>query len=771
MKREIEFDGCTWEWSWWNGQTVKGTAEKPASFDLETRLIRPAWQPAPDEDPKTIPADPLDVPEASLGMVYDGESLYLLHPSKFASFFAKNRHTHLCGHNVQFDVWSLLKHEGEVTQQIIWELGASGRLHDSLCLDMLLQLGTGNFRGAFGVRNADDTKIYPVGLGKLSEELKTGELDKHDEYRLRFGELLGLSQEEIENHAEAAGFIRYALPDAIVTYRVWPILRERALELMRRCGWREGNPKTFEIRPDSVKKWGPLGEAVQVRGSIALAELSRQPLRIDQERRAEMEAKARERYGRSLEILLKFEPDLVKRYVAKKRAGEVKMTKKSLNPQFDQKALVRVLEAEAERMGVEIPKSDGKLKGTSTSAKVWAKYEEGSEFIKAWRELENTGKLLEFLTGMNADRLYSYYSLLMRTGRTSAGSHKRGKKVLVPSLNVQQIPRPDKDDPLKNVRTLITADPGHMLYTVDIVYAELRTLAASCLARFGFSKLADTVKAHTLKGGLDPHEKAALTVLNMTEQEYRSKPKGEQKKIRQSIKAFSFGVPGGLGAEKLCLLAANNYDVHLTRKQAKESKEKFLEAYPEIGKQYHLADHMEDALAYQLNLPKCAIPKLRDFQRLRYSFWLKGDAELTEPELDGFWNLIESLAKRANRDDLVALARKRELVREIKNLFLYRGCTLTGLIRANANYSQAANLPMQSGCASAAKEVLYALMRKGYCVKIYLHDEFVIQVKENGATAAVHRLERLINQTLEDCIGMGIPMAVEGGLGRTWQKV
>lgn len=773
MAREIEFDGTVWKWKWWDGEKLTSSVERPASFDLETVLLRPAWQPKEGEDPKTIPPDPLHVPQATLGMCYDGESLYLLHPSKFAAFFAKNRYTHLSGHNVQFDVWSLLKHEGPVTQKIIWDLGATGRLHDSMCLDLLLQLGTGQYRGqGASVRTADDTKIYPVGLGTLSEELKTGKLDKHDAYRLRFGELLGLSQEEIENHAEASGFIRYALPDAIVTYRVFPILRERAIALMRKCGWKpDANQKTFEIHPQALAKWGPLGLAIQVRGSIALAELSRSHLLIDQERRTTMEQQARERYTRSLEVMLRHEPELVKRYKEKKRVGQVKVTKKSMIPQFDQKCLVRVLESEAARLCVEVPISDGKLKGVSTSAKAWAKYKDDSKFITAWMELENTGKLLEFLTGLNTDRIYSNYSLLMRTGRTSAGAHKRKGKLLIPSLNIQQIPRPDKDDPLKNVRTLMQADPGHMLYTVDIVYAELRTLAASCLARFGFSKLAETVKAHTTSGGLDPHEKAALTVLGMSETEYRSKPRKQQKEIRQKIKAFSFGVPGGLGASKLVLYAAANYDVHLTQKQAKESKDKFLEVYPEIGKKHHLADHMEDALAYQLDLPRRSIPKLQDFQRLRWSFWMKGDATLTDPELDQFWEYMGNLLVKAKRHDLLPYVEERQLGRCIKNLFLYRGCTLTGLIRANANYSQCSNLPMQSVCASAAKEVLYELMRQGYTVKLYLHDEFLIQVPERGAKDAVHRLDNLINKTLEGCVGMGIPMAVEGGLGRTWQKV
>jgi hypothetical protein len=205
-------------------------------------------------------------------MVFDGRSLFAIHPTRFRDFLQKNRYQHFVGHNLQFDFWSIHRYGDDLTKKLLWDLGATGRLHDSLCLDLLLQLGTGGFRGAAGARNADDTKIYPVGLGVLSEELGAGEIDKGDAYRLRFGELLGLSEAEINAHPEVKGFMGYALPDAIVTYRCYQKLRQKAITLMQRCGWSPAPKAKYEIRPDAVSRWGPLGELTQVRGHIALAE-------------------------------------------------------------------------------------------------------------------------------------------------------------------------------------------------------------------------------------------------------------------------------------------------------------------------------------------------------------------------------------------------------------------------------------------------------------------------------------------------------------------
>jgi DNA polymerase-1 len=51
---------------------------------------------------------------------------------------------------------------------------------------------------------------------------------------------------------------------------------------------------------------------------------------------------------------------------------------------------------------------------------------------------------------------------------------------------------------------------------------------------------------------------------------------------RQTSKVANFGIPGGLGAEKLVLFARKSYDVVLTESQAKDLKKEWLEQWPEM---------------------------------------------------------------------------------------------------------------------------------------------------------------------------------------------
>lgn len=823
--RAVEFGGRRYEYSWWSGSRLKGTIEKPISLDLETARIKPCRPPEPDEDPNDIPLDPLDVPRPALGMAYDGQSLVLIHADRLAEFVLTHRNQHWCGQNFQFDWHVLYRHCDRSVQRVLWDLGTKNQLSDTMVLDQLIQLATGRYRHS-GASHSQETKLYPVNLAVLASEFGVGELDKTDPYRLRYGELIGLTEAEIEGHPEFEGFAAYALKDVLAVYGIYPKQRELAIDLMRRVGWRpDRGQKTFEIHPEAVTKFGPLSLFVQVRASISLAELSRKPLPIDQTKRAEFETAARSRYDAALAKLLEIEPELVKKSKARYKVvtteteemtakGKVKKVKhkervcirepeliytaRSRVPQMNVNKLVERLVTIARTIDVPAVMSDGKQKGVSSSAKAWAKYAEADQsgFIAAWVELEQEAKRLEFLTTLNADRTYSNYSLLMRTGRTSASAHRSKKGAVIPSVNVQQIPRPGKDDPTKNLRQCFVADPGNLIWTVDVQFAELRTLSASCRARFGFSVLGDTIKKHAVEHGLDPYETAALSLFDLTEAQYRALDPATRKSYRQGNKPFVLGVPGGLGARKLVVYAATNYDVHLTLAQAKHARKKLVETYSEL--ELHLADRTREALAYQLNLPLSSLPKWSPGFRYRVSRWMKEsgkppkgsqswedyqdadddlapeaedeNAKLTPGEWRQFWDDLSALVRRAKRTDLYRDVDNRRLTRAVKNLFLYRATTTQGLIRASVNYSQAANFPMQSSLSCAAKEAIWALMSRDYDVRMFLHDELVVHVPEAQAKRKTKEIDTVICEALAANVGMDVPMAVEGALAPYWKK-
>src|SRR5262249_39342544 len=140
-----------------------------------------------------------------------------------------------------------------------------------------------------------------------------------------------------------------------------------------------------------------------------------------------------------------------------------------------------------------------------------------------------------------------------------------------------------------------------------------RTLAAVCEARFGFSRLGETIR-----GGTDPHCHTAAIFLGMALGDFlaladvedeveidgaKQKKKGyHYKRHRQHAKPVNFGVPGGLGSPGLVDYARNTYKVALTLEQAKEKRDRLInEIYPELNERDgYLADGAMAALARSL---------------------------------------------------------------------------------------------------------------------------------------------------------------------------
>lgn len=727
---------------------MSGSADAPIAIDTETELIR----------------DPLHRPRCALAMAFDGKTLVAIHPSRFTEWLWQHRREHLVGHNLAFDWWVLhdLLREQPNRQRLLWDSGSANRLHDTMILDQLLQLATGRYHRIGGSKSGDDVRLVPRNLAAACEQHGVPLVDKESPFRLRFGELLDLSEQQLDEHPEfAAGFAAYALADAVATHDLYRRQRVAALEVMRSVGWSPKPQPRYEIRHDAVERWGPLTEAIQVRASIVLAELSRTPLRVDLAKRQHLEDVARAEYDAAYRTLEATSPLLFKRYKAKRFEGRHRLTKRSLLPQMDQAELKRVLLAEAERLNATAPVSDGKLRGVSTSAKAWAKYSPQSPFIAAWVQLERVAKQLEFLQTLNAPVIYSRYSLLMRSGRTSASAW-RGEQTL-PGLNIQQLPRGE------DVRSLILADEGHQLAVVDYSYIELRTLAAAAKARFGFSQMADTIVKHTLHGGLDPHEVMALAMTKMDEGEWRRLDKDTRKDIRQKAKVCSFGFPGGLGAEKFVAYASASTGgkVKFTKAEAKAAKELWLSTFEEM--RLWLADKTEDAIRYQLGPAAAKVwARASWLTRKAATDWLRG-AEQTGAMEERGRELIECVCRSAKRHDLTVAAEDGERTPELKKIVKYRGTTTTGRVRADTDYTTTCNGAFQGATADGAKEAMWKLMAAGFKLKIYVHDEVVVELPEKTAAREVKRVEQIMNDAMNDVLG-DIPSAVDSHVGPAWAK-
>jgi hypothetical protein len=695
----------------WEGQTLKS----PISFDTETELIK----------------DELTVPRLSLMTVSDGESSFVVHSEDVGDFIKRHSRHRWYGYNVAFDFWVL------ASCRSLWDVANDNRLFCLRLLRRLLKLAE------TGVPERQGT------LADACREYAIEEPDKSDPYRLRYGELIGLSKEEILAHPEAQGFLSYALFDSVVTWRLIKPMEEHARQI--------GKKHEKEFHKDHLRRFGLLSVGLQTRADVVTRYLSRQPLRIDSERLSIVERETREKMSQLEDELESGCPGIWRTY---KKTGARMQSKTGLPKLIESKLFGKLEKIGEEHDRPLLQTSKGK---TSKSAEGWARWVE-DDWVARWYEYAGLKKRLgTMLLPMKAGVVYANYETLLKTGRTSASKHKK-----LASLPIQQAPR-DAD-----FRALFLADQGTLRVTIDYSYLELRTLAACCLVRYGESKLAEAVRRHTeavRKGRRDvpdPHELTASYILRLTPEEFLKLPKEERKKHRQKAKAANFGFPGGLGVARFVDYAKNDYGVVMTKEEAKALKETWLDAYPEMRR--WLSDATEANLACNLG---CSTRLVRQY--LGSHLWHAREAIEGSKDEEKARGVIEAL-KEINKSPDVALLLKdfdysSESHEKLADLLLKGvSTTPTGRVRGKVGYSDSANNPFQGLAADGAKEALWRLLYAGYPVKAFIHDEILIDLPEKTASRLKPRIHKILDEAMEGVMGNGVPCMSESQIGTHWKK-
>ncbi len=142
--------------------------------------------------------------------------------------------------------------------------------------------------------------------------------------------------------------------------------------------------------------------------------------------------------------------------------------------------------------------------------------------------------------------------------------------------------KPNVQNPrrLPGIRETFIPRAGKVFAQADFSGLELHTLAQTCVTLFGQSHLAEVLNA-----GFDPHTAFAADILGISYEEAVARKKAGDEVVdnaRQTAKVANFGMPGGLGADKLVLFARKSYGVILTVERAKELKAQWLERWPEM---------------------------------------------------------------------------------------------------------------------------------------------------------------------------------------------
>jgi hypothetical protein len=730
----------------WRGEVL----DSPLAFDTETDARGDLKR---------------QVPRLALASACDGERLVLLRPAQLEAFISLHERHDWVGHNLAaFDFWvveEFLKRGLELEDHWAWEawwrIADSGRLHDTMLLDLLVRIALG--RGESGQA---ESKLFPKNLAQLAREYAphVPEPDKSSEFRLRYHELL----ESADWSSLEPGFFTYPLDDARATWWAWRVLVEKAQGLAQKT-------PPGRAYPDAQARFGLLTERLQVQGAIALSQATRNGLAVDQPLLAEKEAVVRAGVEDSLQWLILNHREL---FEFKKKTGRMVMQPKAGLPKMKALVLKTLLTAAAQTQGREPLRSKGKTGAISVSVKDWRASGLTSPFIGHWLTVADSKTTLGLFAAARGceSRVHPSYRTLVSTGRVSCYDP-----------NLQQFPKGS------GFRDAFIASPGHLLYVCDYAAIELRTLAAICLARFGRSVLSEIFQRPAPHN--DPHAYTASLVLGVPFEEFLtwkkspdSHKQAEFKRTRQAAKAVNFGTPGGLGGPKLVDYAKSQYAVSLTLDEARAFREKLItEIYPEIG--LYLKDSTLDALALNLGLDPvfvhqivgdlCSAPGAFEasLPKILKGTPIKADGTPYKTRwVEQCWSILNGLVRAAgSKPELLEACRLREGSFDTCDLFLAEpAVTPTGRLRGGVRYTQKLNTPFQGLAADGAKLALWRATQQGLRVAGFVHDELIFEFPCEQAEQRALQAKRLLEESMSEVLNHAVPVEAEGHLTPRWTK-
>lgn len=497
--------------------------------------------------------------------------------------------------------------------------------------------------------------------------------------------------------------------------------------------------------------FGPLTHHIQVKAAIALAFTTNRGICIDTEKRDQTESLLRSQVDTLIQNILKIPgtENLFKR----SRDGEILLTPTG-SPQKSSVELSNILTAIGEEHDIDVPLTE-KSKKPTTARKFWSQFPDIHPFIDNWTKLDETTKLTQFFKGLSTKTVHSGYVTLVRTGRTGARKP-----------NIQQIPSGSE------FRSLFIPRVESSFVIIDYSALELRTLAAVCENQIGYSKLSEIFRQD-----IDPHCYTASLILNIPLAEFTENlsKNPKYKKARQQAKAINFGIPGGLSAPSLTTYAKTQYGVDMSLQEARNFRHQFLyKIYPEIGE--YMAFDLHLILAHNLRADPSEVYKeiggrdgtYRAQQIVKGRKNRRTGEDFTKKHKNRVWQV---LSKLNNNKKLGKIIEERSIGYESEqSLFMGPSVTLTGRIRGNTIFTARKNTPFQGLAADGAKLALWSLIRSGYHVVAFVHDEFVIEIpKCCDQQAAAKDIDRICCQSMEQVTG-SVPIKCEWKITDRWCK-
>jgi DNA polymerase-1 len=541
--------------------------ETLVTLDLESKLIERAWaapQPVCAQWTDREPVHPLDA---------DYDPIDLAIPA-IARWLTSD--TIIVGHYLAYDMIDIMAWYPHLIPAI-FRAYDEGRIRDTMLNQKLIDIAEGRFKY--------HKQVTGYGLGAVSARHDfPHKLDKEDPWRLRYGELLG-----VPKYLYPTSAVRYMMLDATAPRWVY----QRQLDKSHAFEQQFGAPI--------------LGEQMgrEARASLALGLASAWEIRTDGDRCDALAAKT-ERYLARLRGRLQ-RVGVVRADGSKdtKKVKEIALqrwyqlaedhTKRHVDAFAPRPKKGELAEWRRLRTPSEVPSwatlADAGQKLRADKQPVEVKHlalnadacgELASPIFDAYRDYTTQDAILTRVEHLRAGRILpmqaSFDSLLI-TGRTS--SFQPGEDSALKGIQLQNFPRKF------GVRECVVARKDQVLLSIDYNSAELHTLAQCLLDLFGESQLANLLNA-----GLDVHLWFAAQVLGITyEGAKKRKDEPAIKEARQRAKPANFGFPGGMGAAKF-VAYARGYGVTLTIQEAKDLRERWLNAFPEMRKYFQWVSGM-----------------------------------------------------------------------------------------------------------------------------------------------------------------------------------
>ncbi len=659
----------------------------------------------------TTETDPNYVKDVVIASTFQGDTVHFIRRQDLHKFWTVHAASKVYMHTAAFDINVTEKTSGFDFHPMIM----AGRIVDISILWRLLVLATKGIAMPSGYK-----------LDVMSDKLLHVPLNKDERIRCGFGQFFNGTSVQYQNIPTQ--HLIYAGQDAIATYELGLMLEDDAARLHAGYPAPLLQPGTPGI-PGSPALYGPLSHHVQLRGDIALRRIERYGLGID--------AEAVEVAEREVAAAIQVQKNILANF------GYIP-GRKGVRATYN-----RIMADIAARRGVAIPrcKKSPHFSQAADDLSIVA----DDEFVAAFLKYSTFSKLrstyLAHLRGVGG-RVHPHYSLLMVTGRSSCSSP-----------NVQNLPREGK------IRGCIVPAPGHVFIGCDYRMLELCTLAQITFNRYGQSRMRDLINQ-----GVDLHVFTAAQILNKDPADIT----GEE---RRKAKAVGFGLPGGMGVNGLMSYAATTYDVILSPAEAATWRAQWLSLYPEMD--LYLADEGAPAkLVRSMDLADYPAARIPD-ETIPAMILLRiaGGATATSKgrvfsrqELEWAWRKIaEALADHPKLTRQIAA---RTGSRDVQQALTPKdsAVTITGRIRAGCTYCEARNTPFQGAAADGAKIALYDLVRAGYRVVTFVHDEVLVEVPEaEDYRPVAEDISRIMIAAMK-LICPDVTISTEYAVMRRWDK-